>query len=51
MTTNTLNQTKNERVYSLDALRGIMMLLGLIIHTAITYGTLDFGEAWTIRLM
>jgi hypothetical protein len=48
-TNNSLKQTKNERVYSLDALRGIMMLLGLIIHTAITYGTLNFGDAWNLK--
>lgn len=32
---------KTERLHSLDALRAIMMLLGLVIHSAITYGTID----------
>ncbi|AZQ61713.1 2,3,4,5-tetrahydropyridine-2,6-carboxylate N-succinyltransferase [Flammeovirga pectinis] len=40
---------KSERLHSLDALRGIMMLLGLIIHSAITYGSADYGGAWRLK--
>lgn len=36
------HQDRNERIYSLDASRGIMMLLGLVIHSAITYGVVDY---------
>jgi glucans biosynthesis protein C len=42
-------QERNERIYSLDALRGIMMLLGLVIHSAITYGVIGYGEAWSLK--
>lgn len=38
-----------ERVYSLDALRAIMMLLGIVIHAAITYGSIDYGRAWSMK--
>ena len=34
---NQKDQSGNERVYALDALRGIMMLLGLVLHAASTY--------------
>lgn len=44
-----INQQTNERVYSLDALRGIMMLLGIVIHTSITYGTIDYKAAWSLK--
>lgn len=45
------NQTKasSERVYAFDALRAIMMLLGLVIHASITYGTVNYGTAWTLK--
>lgn len=45
------NQTKasSERVYALDALRAIMMLLGIVIHASITYGSKDYGTAWTLK--
>jgi len=39
----------HERLHSLDSLRAIMMLLGLVIHTAISYGQFDYGEAWPIK--
>jgi len=40
---------KTERLHSLDSLRAIMMLLGLVLHAAITYGTLDYGNAWILK--
>ena len=40
---------KTERIHALDSLRAIMMLLGLVLHSAITYGTFDFGNAWTLK--
>lgn len=30
-------ESKTQRIHSLDAARGIMMLLGLVLHSAITY--------------
>lgn len=45
------NQIKNdqERIYSLDALRATMMLLGIILHAGITYGTANYQEFWPIK--
>lgn len=40
---------KTERLHSLDSLRAIMMLLGLVIHSAVTYGVLDLGKTWIIK--
>ena len=39
-----LNQ--NGRYYSLDALRAIMMLLGLVLHSFISYGAIDYDTSW-----
>jgi len=39
----------SERVYSLDALRAVMMLLGIVIHAAITYASIDYGRAWSLK--
>ncbi|WP_291778593.1 acyltransferase family protein [Cecembia sp.] len=45
----TLSQ-KTERLHSLDSLRAIMMLLGIVLHGANTYGVLKtFGSAWPIQ--
>lgn len=40
--------SKTERIHALDSLRAIMMLLGLVIHSAITYGVIDYS-AWSIK--
>ena len=40
---------KTERIHSLDSLRAIMMLLGLVIHSAITYGVINYGNAWSLK--
>lgn len=40
---------KTERLHSLDSLRAIMMLLGLVLHSAITYVILDLGGAWPLK--
>lgn len=40
---------KTRRIHSLDSLRAIMMLLGLVIHSAITYGVVDYGNAWSLK--
>lgn len=39
----------SERVYALDALRAIMMLLGIVLHAAITYGAIDYQTAWLLK--
>ncbi len=40
---------KTERLHSLDSLRVIMMLLGLVIHSSITYGLFEYGGAWPLK--
>lgn len=45
----TTHGTKTERVHALDSLRAIMMLLGLVIHSAITYGVEDYGATWPLK--
>lgn len=40
--------SKTERIHSLDSLRAIMMLLGLVIHSAVTYGTYE-GYHWPLK--
>ncbi|MEJ1239333.1 acyltransferase family protein [Chryseolinea sp. T2] len=39
----------SERVYALDALRAAMMLLGIVLHASITYGAIDYQEAWPLK--
>ncbi len=41
--------SSSERVYALDALRAIMMLLGIVIHAAVTYSNTDYKTAWGIK--
>ena len=40
---------KTERLHSMDALRAIMMLLGLVIHSALTYAVTDWGATWPLK--
>jgi len=40
---------RTERLHALDSLRAIMMLLGLVLHSAISYGQIDFGSAWSLK--
>lgn len=40
------DHSSNERVYALDALRGIMMLLGLVLHAASTYSQKSEWGTW-----
>lgn len=44
-----MKKTNSERIYALDALRAIMMLLGIVLHTAITYGIFDYEKFWSIK--
>ena len=37
------------RIHSLDSLRAIMMLLGLVLHSAITYSVYEDLGSWPIR--
>ncbi|MCP3982288.1 MAG: acyltransferase family protein [bacterium] len=40
---------RTERLHALDSLRAIMMLLGLVLHSAISYTTLEHGDAWSLK--
>ena len=42
-------KSKTERIYSLDSLRAIMMLLGLVLHAAITYGAINYERSWELK--
>lgn len=44
-----MNTTNSERIYALDALRAIMMLLGLVLHAGITYATADYASFWPLK--
>ncbi|MFN8253083.1 MAG: acyltransferase family protein [Ferruginibacter sp.] len=37
------------RIYSLDALRSVMMMLGIVLHAGITYGIGDYAAFWPIK--
>lgn len=37
---------KTERIHALDALRAVMMLLGLVLHTSASYGEINKLEEW-----
>jgi peptidoglycan/LPS O-acetylase OafA/YrhL len=38
-----------ERLHSLDALRAAMMLLGLVLHSAVTYTITPLGDTWPFK--
>jgi glucan biosynthesis protein C len=40
---------KTPRLHSLDSLRAIMMLLGLVLHSALTYNVTGHGDAWSLK--
>jgi glucan biosynthesis protein C len=40
---------KTERLHSLDSLRAIMMMLGLVLHSVITYDTIAHGAEWPMK--
>ncbi len=37
------------RLYSLDALRATMMLLGIVLHTVVSYVPIEIGPAWPFQ--
>lgn len=45
----TTQPAKTARIHSLDSLRAIMMLLGIVLHSALTYGVIDYGDAWILK--
>jgi fucose 4-O-acetylase-like acetyltransferase len=39
----------SERIFALDALRAIMMLLGIVLHAGITYASADYANFWPLK--
>ena len=37
------------RLHALDGLRATMMLLGLVLHSSVSYGVVDYGAAWPYK--
>lgn len=37
------------RIHAFDGLRAVMMLLGVVVHTATTYTTVPLGDAWNFK--
>ncbi|MFN8256182.1 MAG: acyltransferase family protein [Bacteroidales bacterium] len=44
-----MKTTNSERIYALDALRAIMMLLGIVLHAGITYASFDYTAFWPVK--
>ena len=44
-----LQSRTNNRIYSFDSLRAIMMLLGLVLHSAITYQVVNEISTWPLK--
>ena len=43
------NLRDEETATALSALCGCMLLLGIVIHSAVTFGTLDYAPAWGLK--
>lgn len=41
--------SSHERIHALDSLRAVMMMLGLVLHSALTYSVTDYGDAWSLK--
>lgn len=44
-----MNLPKTERLHALDSLRAIMMMLGIVLHSANTYVIADYGASWPLK--
>lgn len=44
-----MNAHKTERLHALDSLRAIMMMLGIVLHSANTYVVADYGASWPLK--
>jgi peptidoglycan/LPS O-acetylase OafA/YrhL len=42
-------EANESREHALDSLRAVMMLLGIVLHAAISYGVAPLGEAWPLK--
>lgn len=43
------NEIKLDRIHGFDAMRGIMMMLGLVLHGAMTYSDISYGNVWPLQ--
>ncbi|UAM98692.1 acyltransferase family protein [Polaribacter litorisediminis] len=41
--------SKTERIHALDSLRAIMMILGIVLHSALNYVTWDNTDGWGLK--
>ena len=41
--------TAHQRLHALDGLRAVMMLLGLLLHSIVSYGAFPYGAAWPFK--
>lgn len=44
-----IKSTYTTRIHGMDSLRAVMMLLGLVIHSAIMYQSKDLGNDWPLK--
>ncbi len=44
-----MTSQKTERLHALDSLRAIMMMLGIVLHSANTYVVADYGASWPLK--
>lgn len=44
-----MNSNKTERLHALDSLRAIMMMLGIVLHSANTYVIADYSDSWPLK--
>ena len=38
-----------DRIHGFDAMRAIMMMLGLVLHASMTYSDIDYGAVWPLK--
>jgi peptidoglycan/LPS O-acetylase OafA/YrhL len=40
------DSASHQRLHALDGVRAVMMLLGLVLHSCISFGAVEYGAAW-----
>ncbi len=43
------NNIDVDRIHGFDAMRAIMMLLGLVLHASMTYSDINYGSVWPLK--
>ena len=49
MTRNTTTEGQPDEAFALSALWASTLLLGIVIHSAVTYGAVDYHPVWTLQ--